>query len=111
MTKLEKLAKEIMRDALADGEPVTEEEALEMAKMEMGEKEIKRYEKSDTPRKKAVRERKVDDTKKVFLNAFRVYLEGAGAKVEPLKNETDLHFTYEGANFSVKLTRHRPPKN
>ena len=111
MTKLEKLAKEIMRDALADGEPVTEEEALEMAKMELGEKEIKRYEKSDTPRKKAVKERKVDETKKVLLQGLMEKLIDAGASVVPPTNETDLHFTYEGASFSVKLTRHRPPKN
>jgi len=110
MTKLETLAKEIMKEALADGEPVTEEEALEMAQMELGEKANRRYEKSDKPRKKAVKERKVDETKGRFLQAFKAYLEGAGAEVETPTNETDLHFTYCGDRFSVKLTRHRPAK-
>lgn len=110
MTKLETLAKEIMKDALADGEPVTEEEALEMAEMELNEKANRRYEKSDKPRKKAVKERKVDETKKQFLLAFQTYLEDAGAEVTPPTNETDLHFTYHGERFSLKITRHRPPK-
>ena len=44
----EKLVLEIMKEAEADGEPITKEEAEEMAKMEMGAKEIKRYEKAET---------------------------------------------------------------
>jgi hypothetical protein len=35
MAELEKLAKQIMKEAEADGEPVTLEEALEMAQMEV----------------------------------------------------------------------------
>lgn len=61
-------------------------------------------------RKPAKRERKIDTTKKRFINGIRVYLEGCGAQVEPLKNETDLHFTFENAHYSIKLTKHRPPK-
>jgi len=83
---------------------------MEMAKMELGEKEVKRYEKADTPRKKVEKVRKVDETKKKFINGFRIYLEGSGCEVQPLKNETDLHFTFEGENYSVKLTKHRAPK-
>ena len=111
MTKeLEKLAEEIFFECYRAGEPVTDEEAMEMAKMELGEKEVKRYEKADTPRKKVEKVRKVDETKKKFINGFRIYLEGSGCEVQPLKNETDLHFTFEGENYSVKLTKHRAPK-
>jgi predicted ATP-grasp superfamily ATP-dependent carboligase len=56
------------------------------------------------------RERKIDEVKKRFINGIRVYLEGCGAQVEPLKNETDLHFIFENDHFSIKLTKHRPPK-
>ena len=35
--KFEKLVLEIMKEAEADGEPVTKEEAEEMARMELGE--------------------------------------------------------------------------
>ena len=61
-------------------------------------------------RKPAKRERKIDEIKKRFINGIRIYLEGCGAKVEPLTNETDLHFIFENAHYSIKLTKHRPPK-
>lgn len=110
MTDFEKLVEEIKFECWKGGEPVTDEEAVEMAKMELNEKNNRRYEKSDTPRKKVKKERKIDETKKRFINGFRVYLQGCGAKVEPLTNETDLHFTFENENYSVKLTKHRAPK-
>lgn len=53
------------------------------------------------------RERKVDETKKRFLNGIRIYLEGCGASVNPLTNETDLHFNFENATYSIKLIKHR----
>jgi hypothetical protein len=56
------------------------------------------------------RERKVDETKKRLLNAFRIYIEGAGGEVEPLKTEAEMHFTFEGSDYTVKLIKHRPPK-
>ena len=110
MTKLERLTQKIYEECQKEGEPVSNLEALEMAKMELGEKANRRYEKSDAPRKKSSRERKIDETKKRFINGFRIYLEGSGCKVEPLKNETDLHFTFEDEKYSVKLTKHRAPK-
>ena len=61
-------------------------------------------------RKPAKRERKVDSIKQRFIRGIKVYLEGCGAKVEPLTNETDLRFTFENAHYSIKLTKHRPPK-
>lgn len=56
------------------------------------------------------RERKVDETKKRFLNGFRVYLEGIGGSVDPLETEAEMHFTFEGAQYTVKLIKHRTPK-
>ena len=49
MDKFEKLVQEIIADAEKDGEPVTREEAEEMARMELGAKELKRYERSVEP--------------------------------------------------------------
>ncbi len=108
--KLADLATKIMKEAEADNEPITFETALEIAEWEMKSKANRRYEKADTPRKKSTRERKVDEVKKKFINSFRIYLEGCGANVEPLINETDLHFTYLGENYSIKLSKHRPKK-
>lgn len=56
------------------------------------------------------RERKIDFVKKELINCVRVLLEGLGAITEPLKNESDLHFTFKGASYSIKLIKHRPPK-
>lgn len=108
--KIDALALEIMKEFEGDNDGLTLEEAREMAEWELKEKANRRYEKSDTPKKKAEKVRKVDETKKKFINGFRVYLEGCGCKVDPLKNETDLHFSFENENYSVKLTKHRAPK-
>ena len=61
-------------------------------------------------RKPVKRERKIDTIKQKFINGIKTYLEGCGAKVEPPKNETDLHFNFENEHYSIKLTKHRPSK-
>ena len=112
MDKFEKLVTEIMKEAEADGEAVTREEAEEMAKMELGAKEIKRYEQAETKeRKPSTRVRKVDKTKKAILAEIKDTLDMMGASVEKVKTETEITFTFEGVSYTVKLTKHRPPKN
>ena len=73
-------------------------------------KAVKRYEKADAPRKKVVKERKVDEVKKKLLNLCRIPIEGAGAIVTNVKNEAEFTFTFEGDCYTVKLVKHRPPK-
>ena len=67
-----------MRECEQDGEPVTKEEATEMAEMEMKANQTRHYEKSDKPRKPSSRVRKVDATKKRILDNCRVLIEGMG---------------------------------
>ena len=67
----------------------------------------KEYAKSDKPRKASTKERKVDETKKCFLNGFRIYLEGCGCEIVNLKTETELTFNFENEQYTVKLTKHR----
>ena len=107
----EKLIAEIMRECEKDGEPVTEEEAAVMADMEIKAKGIKHYEKSDKPRKSTTRERKVDDTKRRILDECAGLLETLGAIGLETKTETEIAFTFDGAEYSLKLIRHRPLKN
>lgn len=78
MDKFEKLVNEIMRDAEKDGEPVTKEEAEEMAKMELGAKKIKNYV-SSKPTKKSSKPRtsKVSDEKKELFNTILTNLDRA----------------------------------
>lgn len=75
------------------------------------EKNVKRrYEKSETKRKATTKERKVDKTKGFFLDEVSALLEDLGAVVVSRKTETETTFTYEGATYTFKLTKHRPPK-
>jgi hypothetical protein len=73
-------------------------------------KSERRYEKSDKKRKPTTRERKVDETKKSILAEVRTTLEDMGAEVEGVKTETEIAFTFGGDKYTVKLTKHRPPK-
>lgn len=109
MDKFEKLIATIMKEAEADGEPVTYEEAKEMAEMEMNAP--KRYEHEEKPRKKAEKVRKVDEEKKEILSGLQVYIEGKGAENITVKTETEVSFTLNGNAYTLKLTKHRPPKN
>lgn len=108
---LQELAIEIMRECEKDGEPVSETEALEMAQMELRAKGISHYEKSDKPRKSSTRERKVDDVKRRILDECGGLLETLGATGLETKTETEITFTFDGAEYSLKLIRHRPPKS
>ena len=69
----------------------------------------RRYEKSGN-RKKTVKERKVDETKKMFLDEVSALVEDLGAVVVSRKTETETTFTFEDATYTFKLTKHRPPK-
>jgi len=69
------------------------------------------------PNKKRVskpRERKVDSDKAEIFGLLRVLFEGLelNGKAQGLtcKNEAELSFTYKGAGYTVKLTKHRTPK-
>ena len=106
MTK-EKLVERIMRDCEKDGEPVTKEEAEQMAEMEIKASGIRHYEKSDVPRKSTKKERKVDTTKQRLLRDCKTLLEGLGAQVSEVKTETEVIFTFEEEEYSLKLIKHR----
>jgi len=110
MTK-EKLIEKIMQECEKDGEPVTKEEATEMAEMEIKASNIKHYEKSDKPRKAAEKVRKIDTTKKRLLTSCKVLFEGMGAKILNIKTETEITFVFENNEYSLKLIKHRPKKD
>ena len=78
--------------------------------MTLKAKEIKNYTQSDkTKRKKSTRERKVDSVKKWILEQAESGLDDFVENVE-YQNEVSISFDYEGEHYSLKLTRHRPPK-
>ncbi len=106
MTK-EKLIAKIMRQCEKDGEPVTKEEAEEMAEMELRANQNRHYEKSEAPRKPSTKVRKVDETKKRILANCKILLEGMGAVTAQVKTETEITFTFEEEEYSLKLIKHR----
>lgn len=111
MDKFEKLVKEIMAEAEEDGEPVTREEAEEMAKMELGSKEMRRYEKANTPKKeRKPKERKVDEEKKLLITAIAECLTDSDVDNISVKNESEISFNLHNDYYTIKLIKHRPPK-
>ena len=87
------------------------ETVAEIAAIEKKAKDMKRhYEKSDKPRKPSTKERKVDETKGRLLKEVKALVENIGATETVVETETELHFTFEGAKYTFKLTKHRPPK-
>ena len=103
---LEKLAEQIFKECEQDGEPITREESLEMARMELGAKEVKHNAQADKPRKKSTKERKVDIEKLTILTMLAETLAENGYNDVQIEKEIAIHF----GNYSLKLTRHRPPK-
>lgn len=109
----EKLIEQIMKEADADGEPVTREEAAEMAEMELKAKGIKHYEIAETPTKeKKKREVKLDDTKVAFINELvKIFgFQQMADQVQIVNPQREISFRIGDDIYSLTLTKHRPPK-
>ena len=115
--KLEKLVKEIMRSALADGEPVTEEEAIEMAKMELGAKENVTYNTADKTEKKAEPKKRnviVSDEKKELFNTILANLDRVigveRENIAVLKENKLIEVKIGDRKFKIDVIEERKPK-
>lgn len=105
---LEELAQEIYNECQED-EPITMDEALEMAKMELGAKAISNYTQTQEPKKeKPKKERKVDEEKGFILDYIKrgltLLVDSTTIETE---NEVKLHFPYNNSQYTVTLTKHR----
>lgn len=92
-----------------DGKIEESEETKEAIK-EAEKNAPRRYEKSETSRKATKKERKVDETKGKLIGCVATLLDGLGAENLTIKTETEVKFEYDGASYTFKLTKHRPPK-
>lgn len=81
-----------------------------VAEMERKAKEYRRYERGLQPRASPNRERKVDTDKLALNGAVTLALESLGVANIRIKTETEISFTFNGAEFTYKLTRHRAEK-
>ena len=106
MKNLENLAKQIMKEAELDGEPVTLEEALEMAKMEIGAKKGGIDNVQPTERKK--RKPSPPDPEKVeIIEKLYNFLLTNGEESATITNvQREVSFR----DYSIQLIKHRPKK-
>ena len=109
MDKKEKLILSIMKSAEADGEPISREEAEEMAEMEIKAKGITEYAQAEKkPRKK--REVKKDATKITLIKRLADFMQEIAADVEITNDQRTIEFVVMGENYSITLTKHRKKK-
>ena len=78
---------------------------------EKANKNIKTREQSSVTHKNYKRERKVDIDKKAILEVVNTALFNVYNVVGEVKTETEINFNYNGNNYTLKLTKHKPPKN
>lgn len=75
------------------------------------------YVKGDKPKTKKKVERKIDPDKAALINSLRdwaealVFDDGTELADIAVNNEASIDFTYNGEEFTIKLVKHRPPKN
>ena len=106
----EKLIARIMEECAKDGEPVTREEAEEMAEMEIKSGGVKNYTQSEVekkPRKK--REVKKDETKLSFIDTLASWLvaETAVSNIQIVNAQREVSFEIGQDSYSLVLTKHR----
>lgn len=106
MTNVEKLAEEIMLECEKDGEPVTKEEALEMAEAEIKAKGIKNYVLSEPKKATKPREKKIDEGKAEIIKILHKALTDSG--YDAIISNVDK--TIDFGCYTVNLVKHRPPK-
>lgn len=102
----EKLIQDIMKDL-----DCSREDAEEVAEMEIKAKGIKRYEKAEETKPRKKREIKLDEDKVKIINFLeRVLTDSDALQVEIKNAQKEITFKFNGADYSLTLTKHRPPK-
>jgi len=74
-------------------------------------KEVRRYEQSAEKKARKPREKKLDEDKvKIIKFLYDEMLSGGLDKVEIKNEQREITFAYNDAEYSLTLTKHRPPK-
>lgn len=113
---VEQLAKELYNEFLEDGEPISESEAIEMARMELGAKEIKNYTQAKVEKTKATRKPKINENKIQIVSSLASFLpslEVRGNEVcdlHILNPQGEIAFRIGEKSYSIKVIEHRPEK-
>lgn len=113
MKDLNKLAEQIFKECEKDGEPISMEDALEMAKMEIGAKGMTNVGKSvDNPDKpKKPKTVKISDEKKELFSEILSDLEDVYKQnVKVLKENKLIQVKMGEKIFKIDIIEQRPPK-
>lgn len=110
---VEQLAKQIFDECIKENEPVSMEDALEMAKMELGAKGIKNYTQSE-PTKKTAKKPKVvqvsQEKQMLFNNILGCVNTIYGENVEILTENKLISVQIDGKTFKIDIIEQRKPK-
>lgn len=106
MTNLEKLANQIMKEAEEDGEPVTKEEALEMAEMELKAKDAKVDKVASATRKPRKPTPPDEEKVEIIKKLYDFILTNLDESATIINVQREITF----GNYSIQLIKHRPKK-
>ena len=109
----EKLINQIMKECADEGEPITREDAEQMAEMEINAREINnrgQAEPTTAKKERKPRENKVDPDKHELMDLLDDALCDFADNVADRKADTEINFTYNGAEYTLRLIKHRPKK-
>lgn len=108
----EKLILSIMKDYEEDGEPISREDAEEIAEMEIKAKGIKHYEQKATTKERKKPTRAEDKNKQIIItdvfNALTNYMVYDNLTIS--NKERQIDFTFHNESYSITLTKHRSKK-
>ena len=108
--RLLKISKDEAVQMWLSDEGYLENEVVEELTAKAKTNKISREATADKPRKLAKRERKTDEEKKYLLNLMISAINNETC-IETVKNEAEFSFTFGENAYSVKLIKHRKPKN
>ena len=108
-----KLTAEIMAEYEADGEPIDEESAREVAIMEIKAKGLKNYTATEKNRKSAKKPRTIntsDEKKLLFQTILANLQENFGENVEILNENKAISVQIADKKFKIDIIQNRKPK-
>lgn len=111
---VEKLAKQIFDECAKDGEPVTMEEAIEMAQMEIGAKGIKHEARSVEPKAEKTKIQRIAQVSDEKMALFSLLWEGLynyyGENAQIQKQNKEISVQIGDKSFKIDIVEHRKPK-
>ena len=111
---LEKLAKQIFDECAKEGEPITIEEAQEMAQMEINAKDIKIGARATEPKAKKEKKQRITQVSAEKMALFSLIWEGLSnyyEDAEIVKNNKEISIKVGEKSFKIDIIEHRAKKS